>query len=101
VHLRTACNEKGTATKEGFPFKSFIKNHLMGGWVSLSMLEEDRGSKGFFRCGSPFVAKLRWELSSEASPQTDKLNLDTKPNSHKNISFVTVQFCVPKNLLCL
>jgi hypothetical protein len=59
VHVKTACNEKGTATKEGFQFKSSIETHPMGDLVFLSMLDEDRGSKGFFRCGSPFVAKFR------------------------------------------
>jgi hypothetical protein len=59
VHLKTNCDEKGTATKEGFQFKSFIETHPMGGLGFLSMLDEDLGSKRFFRCGSPFVAKFR------------------------------------------
>jgi hypothetical protein len=57
---KNACNEKGIATKEDFQFKIFIKTHPMGGLVFLSMLDEDRGSKAFFRCGSPFVAKFRF-----------------------------------------
>jgi hypothetical protein len=59
LHPETACNEKGTATKEEFQSKSFIETHPMGGLVFLSMFDGERGSKGFFRCGSPFVAKFR------------------------------------------
>jgi hypothetical protein len=59
VRLKTACNEKGTATKVGVQFKSFIETNSMSGAVLFSMLDDDRGSKGFFRCGSPFVAKFR------------------------------------------
>jgi hypothetical protein len=44
VHLKTACNEKGTATKEGFKFKTSVETHPMGSLVFSRMLDENRGS---------------------------------------------------------
>jgi hypothetical protein len=35
----------------------------MRGLMFLSMLDEDRGSKGFFSCGAPFVAEYKWQGS--------------------------------------
>jgi hypothetical protein len=32
----------------------------MRGLMFLSMLDEGRGSKGFFRCGAPFDAKFKY-----------------------------------------
>jgi hypothetical protein len=55
-----ACNEKRTATKqENLEWHPHL-GHPFGGFRRITDANKTRYSKGFFRCGSLFVAKLRF-----------------------------------------
>jgi hypothetical protein len=62
--MQLGLQRKKNRNERGFLNLKLYRNSPNGWLGFLSMLDDDRDSIGFFRCGSLFVAKFRYQSST-------------------------------------